>query len=111
MRLTDDDLEAIVDAVLAVSKPAAVILFGSHARGDFHQFSDIDLLVIRTTDFQMGESRRKELGRLYRSVSEICSTPKDIVLFTKDEFLSWRNTTNHMASLAWREGRVLYGQI
>lgn len=111
MSLTSDQLNELVSAVLAVSQPAAVILFGSQARGDVHQFSDVDLLVIRNGEFREGESRRRELGSLYRSVSQRCDIPKDIVLFTKAEFLSWRNTTNHMTSLAWREGRLLYGQV
>jgi hypothetical protein len=35
----------------------------------------------------------------------------DVLLFTKSEFLNWKNTTNHMISVASKEGRVLYGQI
>ena len=98
-------------AVLAVCEPSAVILFGSYARGDVHQYSDLDLLVIRQKDFKAGESRRKELGRIYRSVSKSCAIPKDILLLTRTEFLDWRDTTNHMAALAWKEGRILYGQV
>ena len=33
-----------------------------------------------------------------------CGTSKDIILFTRDEFLSWRHTTNHMGSIVL-EGR------
>jgi predicted nucleotidyltransferase len=109
--LAKPDLEKVVQAVLAVCEPKAVILFGSHARGDAHQYSDLDLLVIRQKDFRSGESRRKELGRIYRSVSQACAIPKDILLLTNSEFLEWRNTTNHMAAVAWKEGRVLYGQV
>jgi predicted nucleotidyltransferase len=109
--LTREHFQEIVTAILSVSQPAAIILFGSYARDQVHEFSDVDLLVIRDAEFRDGESRRKELGRIYRSVTEICGTPKDIILFTKDEVSAWRNTTNHMISVACREGRVLYGQI
>jgi uncharacterized protein len=101
----------IVKAVLTVMRPAAIVLVGSQARGDTHEGSDIDLLVIREQDFKPGESRRKELGSLYRAVAKTCELPKDILLFTKSEFLNWKDTTNHMVSLASKEGRVLYGQI
>lgn len=101
----------IVQAVLTVMRPAAIVLVGSQARGDTHEGSDIDLLVIRESDFRPGESRRRELGSLYRAVTKTCELPKDILLFTKSEFLNWKNTTNHMVSLASKEGRVLYGQI
>lgn len=96
---------------MAVCEPKAVILFGSHARGDTHRYSDLDLLVIRKEEFKSGESRRKELGRIYRSVSQACAIPKDILLITNKEFLDWRDMTNHMAAVAWKEGRVLYGQV
>lgn len=101
----------IVQAVLTVMHPAAIILVGSHARGDTHERSDLDLLVIRDRDFKPGESRRRELGTLYRAISKTCDLPKDVLLFTKNEFLNWKGTTNHMVSLASKEGRVLYGEI
>ena len=110
-RLTELDFQQIVKSLLSVSDPAAIVLFGSYARGDVHPYSDIDLMVLRRRDFRGGESRRKELGLLYRSVTEICDTPKDIVLFTLNEYYSWRETTNHMIAVAWKEGRVLYGQV
>jgi predicted nucleotidyltransferase len=109
--LTRDGFQEIVAAILSVSRPAAIILFGSYARDQVHEFSDVDLLVIRDAEFKEGESRRKELGRLYRSVTETCGIPKDIILFTRDEVLAWKDTTNHMISVACKEGRVLYGQV
>ena len=111
LTLEKPDLAKVVRAVLAECEPKAVILFGSYARGDTHLYSDLDLLVIRQKDFESGESRRKELGRIYRSVSQACTIPKDILLLTNKEFLDWRNTTNHMAAVAWKEGRILYGLV
>jgi len=101
----------IVQAVLSVTRPAAVVLFGSHARGDARADSDIDLLVIREEDFAPGESRRHELGSIYRAVARTRAAPKDIILLTKPEFMAWRNTRNHMASVAWKEGQLLYGKV
>lgn len=109
--LTKPDLEKVVRAILEVCEPKAVILFGSYARGNTHRYSDLDLLVIRQEEFKSGESRRKELGRIYRSVSLACAVPKDILLLTNKEYLEWKNTTNHMAAVASKEGRVLYGQV
>lgn len=101
----------VIQAVLSVTRPAAVVLFGSHARGDARADSDIDLLVVREKDFAPGESRRRELGSIYRAITRTRSAPKDIILLTKLEFIAWRNTKNHMASVAWKEGRVLYGEV
>ena len=41
-----EDLRDIVDAVLKVTKPERVLLFGSGARGEMTDDSDIDILVI-----------------------------------------------------------------
>jgi predicted nucleotidyltransferase len=75
MPLTEDNIKGIVKAILAVSQPTEIVLFGSYARGNPHESSDIDFLVIRSRDFAQGESRRKELGKLYRSVSS-AATPQ-----------------------------------
>ena len=41
-----EDLRDIVDAVLMVTRPERVLLFGSGARGEMTDDSDIDILVI-----------------------------------------------------------------
>lgn len=111
MLANEKTFREIVLAIRSVEEPEAIILYGSYARGSPSHNSDIDLLVVRKEEFGRGESRRKELGRLYRAVTAKCDVPKDIVLLTKDEVAAWRNTTNHMASEALREGRILYGQV
>jgi len=40
-------LEEITRRIRAVSDPDQIILFGSHARGDFRPDSDVDLLIIQ----------------------------------------------------------------
>jgi Nucleotidyltransferase domain len=55
--LTRERFQEIVTAILSVSQPAAIILFGSYARDQVHEFSDVDLLVIRDAEFREGESR------------------------------------------------------
>ena len=111
MRASEKDLQEIVGAIRSVADPAAIILFGSQARGEATKDSDIDLLVVRRDEFQEGESRRDELAHLYRAVSASCRIPKDILLFTDAEVRDWRGTLNHPIARALREGRILYGQV
>jgi predicted nucleotidyltransferase len=88
----------IVQAVLSVTEPAAIILFGYHAGGEAREESDVDLLVFAEAILNL-EKARKELGSLGRAIAVACDTPIDILLFTKSE-LNWKNTTNHMISAA-----------
>jgi predicted nucleotidyltransferase len=111
LRATEATFNDLVQAIRSVTEPSAIVLFGSYARGNANDRSDMDLLVIRSRDFDPGQSRRRELGHIYRAVAAKVGIPKDILLLTKHEFEDWRNTTNHPASEASRDGRVLYGQI
>ncbi len=52
--------QAIVDAV----DPEQVILFGSRARGEARERSDVDLLEIEAAPFGPEQSNHKEILRL-----------------------------------------------
>lgn len=44
--LSDDLIRQIVEAVRSETRPAWIILFGSRARGEWHDRSDIDIAVL-----------------------------------------------------------------
>ncbi|MCP1608616.1 putative nucleotidyltransferase/HEPN domain-containing protein [Azospirillum lipoferum] len=46
----DEKLQILLDRIVPTPEPEAVYLFGSRARGDFHEDSDCDLLVIVPDD-------------------------------------------------------------
>ena len=50
MKNTEELLQVIKKSVLAIDPFASVILYGSYARGDNHQDSDIDLLILLSKD-------------------------------------------------------------
>ncbi len=68
-QVTDSLLSDMVRAIVTEVDPEQVILFGSRARGDAREDSDVDLLVIEPTPFGNGRSRRQEAVRLWRAVS------------------------------------------
>lgn len=103
-----DLLRRMVDIIVREADPAAIILFGSHARGDARPDSDIDLLVIEREPFGPGRSRIKEAARLYRALGDLPAS-KDLLLYSRDEVAGWRDTRNHVVARAYREGRLLYG--
>ncbi len=50
--VTEAVLAEMVDAIVAEVNPEEVILFGSQARGDQEQQSDVDLLIVQSEPFE-----------------------------------------------------------
>jgi UTP:GlnB (protein PII) uridylyltransferase len=45
--VTETLYEEIVRRILSVGMPTKIVLFGSYARGEAHQDSDLDILIIK----------------------------------------------------------------
>ena len=100
-------LHRIVRTIVDEVDPEQVVLFGSRARGDARPDSDVDLLVVESEPFGAGRSRHSEMLRLDRALA---ATPvaKDVLVYSREEMERWRDSLNHVAARALREGRVLY---
>ena len=101
--LIDRMVRMIVDEV----DPEQVILFGSRARGDATESSDVDLLVVETEPFGADRSRLTEEASLYRVLAGL-GVRKDILIYSRDEVEYWRDSLNNVVARALREGKVLY---
>ena len=101
--LIDRMVRKIVDEV----DPEQVILFGSRARGDATENSDVDLLVVEAEPFGAGRSRYVEEASLYRALAGF-GVRKDILIYSRDEVEYWRDSLNNVVARALREGKVLY---
>ena len=44
--MNNDHISTMTDRIVRDFNPEQIILFGSHARGDAHAHSDVDLLVV-----------------------------------------------------------------
>ena len=85
------------------AKPAQVILFGSYARGDAREDSDVDFLVIESEP----HDKFNEMVRL-RQVLRPLKIPVDVLVYSQAEIAMHQNSCVSAVYWALREGKVLY---
>jgi predicted nucleotidyltransferase len=84
-------------------KPEKVILFGSHAKGEQNENSDIDLCIVAETNKPV-PLRVMEVRRILSGYK----VPKDIIVKTPSEFGRYSNIVNSIDYEIDRYGKVLY---
>lgn len=89
---------------LKKNRPQAIILFGSAARGEARQDSDVDILVICKT--------RKDYFERVREVRAGVRTnvPLDIIVLTPKEAKELPKKNSFFAQIL-KEGKLVYGRI
>jgi predicted nucleotidyltransferase len=101
--LLEFEVNRIVSILKDQYQPERVILFGSLASGRIHEWSDIDLVVIKKTD-KGGMDRILE-------VSELCKNKvaTHFLVYTPEEYerLS-SDRTSFLSNEVLSKGRVLY---
>ena len=107
MKTKDRLIAAMVDAIVAEVDPERVILFGSRARGEEGEKSDVDLVVIEAEPFGEKRSRHAEMVRIDVALAKF-RVPADVLVYSEDEVEYWRDSINHVLARALREGRAIY---
>jgi uncharacterized protein len=97
----EHELARVVEALRAwgVEK---VILYGSYARGDFHEDSDVDLLIVKDTNERFVERISTALGITGARI------PIEPIVYTPAELSQMRSRGSGLLADAEREGKVLY---
>lgn len=90
---------------LVVYEPEKIILYGSAARGELTDDSDIDLLIIKKTDKDMFD-RIGEVLKLLR----YNPLPIEPIVLTPEEFEQMKTEKRLFAEVIIKEGEVLYGK-
>lgn len=108
--MTDQEtMHEIVQRLVSAAHPERIILFGSRARQEAQQDSDVDLLVIESEPFGPSRSRLSEIGRLESVIGRL-SVATDLLVYSHGEVERWRNSPRHVICRALREGRVVYAR-
>ena len=103
-------LDGMVRAIVEAADPEQVILFGSRARGDAAEESDVDLVVVESEPFGAGRCRRAETARPHRALAGF-GVSKDILVYSRAEVEYWRDSLNNVLARALREGKVLHERV
>lgn len=104
--LTNEQIQSAADRIVAALKPKKIILFGSYARGDATEHSDLDLMVIEPT------TTKKELDAMIlgRDAVGIMGTGVDVIVYDGKTFEGRKDWCSSPIKWARLEGKVLYDE-
>src|SRR5664279_90335 len=97
--ISADQLKDITERIVRRFEPEKIIIFGSYARGDAREDSDVDLLVVAETDLPV-----RERFPAIRSVLGDFPAAFDVFWKTPGEYQRLRNVVNHIVYFAEKYG-------
>jgi len=101
-RMLADSLDELLPILIEEYEPERVVLFGSMARGNVGEWSDLDLLIVKETSDSFLE-RSKQVALLCRALVGV-----DYLVYTPVELDEMIERGNPFILEALQEGRVLY---
>ena len=96
-------LDAARRAANAASSPASVMLFGSYARGDADEGSDLDLLVIERDV----PDKAAEYLKLHRAIGAM-GVGVDVLVMSGEDFARRSQVPGTVPYWAAKEGKLLH---
>lgn len=96
-------LDEIVTRITGAVRPLRIILFGSAARKEMSQNSDLDLLIVMPE----GTHRRRTSRRIFQALRGI-GVPKDIIVVTEKDVSEHGSNPSLVLKPAMEEGREIY---
>lgn len=101
--ISGEQIQQAVERLVAAANPSKVILFGSYARGDATENSDLDLMVIE----QEGGNQFDEMVRLRNAMGDM-PVGVDLLVYSDREASRRSQVPGTLLYWAFKEGRVMY---
>ena len=101
-----DKITRYTQRVVEQLRPQAVIIFGSFARGDINEGSDVDILVV--ADFKEPFLDRI---KILLDLNDSIGLPLEPIGYTPEEFQRMKKEENRFIREVLKTGKVLYGAV
>ena len=102
-------MDAICESLLPAleaSDAQRAIIFGSYARGDADEYSDVDLIIVADTDKRFMRRHEDYLG--IWDVMDLWMKDIDMLIYTPQELSDMTSSRNPFIERALSEGVVIY---
>jgi predicted nucleotidyltransferase len=96
-------LKRLVSIIVPLVHPKRIILFGSAARGQMKEHSDLDIMVV----VRNGQHRRRTAKRIYMNLWGI-EYVIDIVVITEEDIEKYRENPYMVIFHALKDGKELF---
>ncbi|MFC1974909.1 nucleotidyltransferase domain-containing protein [Chloroflexota bacterium] len=101
--ISEETIQEATRRLAKAAMPEKIFLFGSYARGDAREKSDLDFLVVE----RKVKNRRKEMVRLHDTIRSM-RIPVDILVVSQSTFDEWANVPGTIIHKAVSEGKLCY---
>lgn len=106
--ISQSDADALVQCklrwILEGCKPTRIFLFGSAARNELTDHSDVDFAILFASEKELREARKSIFGRPRND-----DWPQDILLFLESEF-ERKSKIGGVCAVIAEEGKLLYSE-
>ena len=104
--ISEKIIEKVKTILIKTYNPKEIYIFGSYAWGNPSEESDLDLLIIVD---ESNEPRHKRPVEGYLALFDL-GIPKDLLIYTKDEFDDAASKTWTLAGRVKKEGKRIYAR-
>jgi predicted nucleotidyltransferase len=101
-------IDKIIPIIVSLASPDQIILFGSYARGDNTEKSDIDLLILKKGLVK----GRDIIGSIYMAFLENkINIPVDLLAIDYNRYIELNNKIGYIYKTIKEQGKVIYGTL